>query len=118
MFAPLSLIIFATATFLLGWATLFIFKDKAVILKQLWAAAVVEGLLVLQVITSSVALIGNPRPNLETWEFWGYVMTILIILPGAGLWAFAERTKWSSVVLAVAVFTVIFLQFRLIQLWG
>ena len=118
MFAPLSLIIFATATFLLGWAGLFIFKDKAVILKQLLAGAVVEGLLVLQVITSGVALVGNPRPNLETWEFWGYVITILIILPAAGLWAFAERTKWSSVVLAVAAFTVIFLQFRLIQLWG
>lgn len=118
MFAPLSLFVFATATFLLGWASFFVFKDKAVVLKQLWAAAVVEGLLVLQVITSSVALISSPRPNLETWEFWGYIITILIILPAAGLWAFAERTKWSSVVLAVAAFTVIFLQFRLIQLWG
>ena len=118
MFAPLSLLVFATATFLLCWATLFIFKDKAVILKQLWAGAVVEGLLIVQVITSAVVLVNSGRPGLETWEFWGYVMTILIILPGAGLWAFAERTKWSSVVLAVAAFTVIFLQFRLIQLWG
>lgn len=87
------------------------------ILKQLFAAGAVEAFLVIQAITCAVVLATSHR-NLEAWEFWGYVLTILIIFPGAALWAFAERTKWSSVVLAVAAFTVIFLQFRLIQLWG
>ncbi|XBH20194.1 hypothetical protein V5R04_07970 [Jonesiaceae bacterium BS-20] len=118
VFAPLSLLVFLTATFVLGWACLFAFRDRAVILKQLWAAAVVEGLLLIQVVTSAIGLAGHTRPDFAAWEFWGYVVTALIILPGAALWAFAERTKWSSVVLAVGAFTVIFLQFRLIQLWG
>ena len=30
---------------------------------------------------------------------WGYVLTQLLILPIAAAWAFAERTRWSSVVL-------------------
>lgn len=118
VFAPLSLLIFISATFVLGWATIFALRDRAVILKQLWAGAVVEGLLLIQVLTAAISLLRTPRDNFEAWEFWGYFITILIILPGAALWAFAERSRWSSVVLAVASFTVIFLQFRLIQLWG
>ncbi|WP_435300260.1 hypothetical protein [Timonella sp. A28] len=87
------------------------------ILKQLFAAGVVEALLIIQAVTSAVVLLNQHR-DIEPWEFWGYVFTILVILPAAALWAFAERTKWSSVVLLIAAFTVIFLQFRLIQLWG
>ena len=36
---------------------------------------------------------------------WGYVLTQLFILPIAAAWAFAERTRWSSVVLVVAALT-------------
>ena len=50
--------------------------------------------------------------------FWGYVVTQALVLPLAGLWAFAERTRWSSVVLAVAALTVAFLEYRLVQIWG
>lgn len=117
MFVVLSGLIFATAVVVMAWALYFVSKDRAVILKQLWAAAVVEVLLIVQAVTCAVVLLNSSRA-LEAWEFWGYILTIVIILPGAAAWAFAERTKWSSVVLAVAAFTVIFLQFRLIQLWG
>lgn len=117
VFPVLSALVFATAAFVLLWSLFFVIKDRPVILKQLFAAAAVEAVLLVQTVTSAVSLLGAPR-DMPTWEFWGYVFTILIILPGAALWAFAERTKWSSVVLTVGAFTVIFLQFRLIQLWG
>jgi len=117
VFPVLNILVFATAAFVLLWSLFFVIKDRPVILKQLFAAGAVEAVLLLQTITAAISLMGEPR-EMPTWEFWGYVFTILIILPGAALWAFAERTKWSSVVLAVGAFTVIFLQFRLIQLWG
>ena len=49
--------------------------------------------------------------------FWGYVLTELILLPVAAAWAFAERSRWSSVVLLVAALTVAFLQLRMVQVW-
>ena len=49
---------------------------------------------------------------------WGYVLTQALVLPIAAAWAFAERTRWSSVVLLVAAVTVAFLEFRLLQIWG
>ncbi len=51
-------------------------------------------------------------------SLWGYLVTVLLILPFAALWAFAERTRWSSVVLAIAALTVMFLEYRLLQIWG
>jgi hypothetical protein len=54
----------------------------------------------------------------EPVVFWGYVITQLILLPAAALWAFAERTRWSSVVLLVAALAVAFLQLRLHQIWA
>lgn len=117
MFLPLSLAIFVAAVVVLVWACIFVARDRAVILRQLWAAAVVEGLLIIQTVSAAVVLIVTHR-DIIVWEYWGYVITTLLILPVAALWAFAERTKWSSVVLAVAAFTVVFLQWRLLQLWG
>jgi hypothetical protein len=38
--------------------------------------------------------------------------------PLAAAWAFAERTRWSSVVLAGAALVVAFLELRLLQIWG
>ena len=113
----LSVLIWLCAAVTLAWSLLFVVKDRAVILRQLFAAGVIEALLAVQAVSSAVMLLRQDR-GIEAWEFWGYVFTIMVIMPGAALWAFAERTKWSSVVLAVASFTVIFLQFRLIQLWG
>lgn len=117
MFLPLSLAIFVAAVVVLVWACIFVARDRAVILRQLWAAAVVEELLIIQTVSAAVVLIVTHR-DIIVWEYWGYVITTLLILPVAALWAFAERTKWSSVVLAVAAFTVVFLQWRLLQLWG
>ncbi|WP_029069824.1 hypothetical protein [Jonesia quinghaiensis] len=117
MFLPLSLAVFLSATVVLMWSIAFVVRDRPVVLKQLWAAAVVECLLAVQAVSAAVALVAVGR-EIVVWEYWGYVFTALLVLPAAAAWAFAERTKWSSVVLAVAAFTVIFLQWRLLQLWG
>lgn len=114
--APLTFLIMAAATAQALWATWFVIKDRAVILKQLWGGAVVEGLLLVQVIVAAVMLATGDH-QIAAGEFWGYLVTILIILPFAAAWAFAERTRWSSVVMVVAALTVVFLEWRLLQIW-
>ena len=57
-------------------------------------------------------------PDVDAVLLWGYVLTQLLVLPIAAAWAFAERTRWSSVVLLVAALTVAFLEYRLLQIWG
>ena len=117
MLNVLSISIYLTSALLAIWALWFVIANRAVILKQLLFGAAVELLLVGQSIYFAVVLLSTER-TLIFWEFWGYVVTMLIILPLAALWAFAERTRWSSVVLLVAAITVAFLQYRVIVLWG
>lgn len=100
-----------------GWASWRAIRDRPVILRQLWAAAVVETLLLAQVVLAAV-LTARGEGAGDAPTFWGYLVTTLFVLPVAAAWSFAERTRWSSVVLLVAALTVMFLQYRLWQLWG
>ena len=100
-----------------GWALWFVIRDRAVILRQLWGGAVVEGVLVVQALVLGV-LAATGSPDIDGVLLWGYVLTQLFILPIAAAWAFAERTRWSSVVLLVGALTVAFLEYRLLQIWG
>ena len=102
---------------LAGWALWFVVRDRAVVLRQLWGAAVVEGVLVVQAVVLAVVQVTGGS-DVDGVLVWGYVVTQLIVLPLAAAWAFAERTRWSSVVLLVAALTVAFLELRLLQIWG
>jgi hypothetical protein len=114
---PLALLVVALCLALGGWALWFVVKDRAVILRQLWGGAVVEGVLVLQAVVAGV-LAATGSPDIDGILLWGYVLTQALVLPIAAAWAFAERTRWSSVVLLVGALTVAFLEFRLLQIWG
>ncbi|GAA1739367.1 hypothetical protein GCM10009809_38510 [Isoptericola hypogeus] len=117
MVLPLLILVVVACAALAGWALWFVARDRAVILRQLFGAAVVEALLVVQAVLAGV-LMATRDHAVDGPLFWGYVATALVILPVAAVWAFAERTKWSSVVLAVAALTVAFLDWRLWQIWG
>lgn len=97
-----------------GWRAA---ADRPVILRQLLAGAVVEALLVVEVVIAAVVGASGTGPA-DPLEFWGYVVATLVVLPAAAAWSFAERTRWSSVVLLVAAVTVAFLQYRQVVVWN
>ncbi len=104
----LSLVLAAWA----GWHTL---RNRPVILRQLLGGAVVEAYLLVQLV---VVLVHPAGGGALSGLFWIYVGTQLFVLPLAATWAFAERTRWSSVVLLLGALVVAFLQVRLLQVWG
>ncbi len=117
MVLPLLLLVVAACVALAAWAVVFVARDRAVILRQLWGAAVIEGLILVQAVVLAVLGATGTAPT-DPVLLWGYLVTALVILPVAALWAFAERSRWSSVVLAVAALTVAFLEWRLWQIWN
>jgi uncharacterized membrane protein YkvI len=114
---PLALVIVVLTLALAVWAALRAAADKPVVFRQLWAAAVIEAVLLIEVVVAVVVAVGGRVPK-ETATFWGYAVTGLVILPFAGVLAFAERTRWSSVVLLIATATVAIMQYRMLQTWG
>lgn len=117
MIVALALLVVALCVALAGWALWFVVRDRAVVLRQLWGGAVVEAVLVVQALVAGV-LAATGSPDVDGVLLWGYVLTQALVLPIAAAWAFAERTRWSSVVLLVAALTVAFLEYRLLQIWG
>lgn len=98
------------------WAAWFSLADRAVILKQLIVGGVVVLSLVAQVVVGLVAT-AQGYALADPLTFWGYMTTAVVLLPVAGAWAFADRSRWSSVVLLVACSAILAMQAREWQLW-
>jgi len=114
---PLTTLVLLLAGALGGWAAWFVVRDRAVVLRQLWGGAVLETVLAVQGVAMLVVA-ARGRSLDAPGEIVGYVVAQLLVLPLAAAWAFAERTRWSSVVLLVASLTVAFLELRLLHLWS
>lgn len=117
MIGPVSLLVVVLSLALALWALWFVVRDRAVILRQLWGGAVVEVVLLAQAVTA-IVLVANGTGSPDRALFGGYILVQLLILPFAAMWAFEERTRWSSVLLFIASFTTAFLEYRLLQIWG
>ncbi|NMM30128.1 MAG: hypothetical protein HHJ10_03540 [Cellulomonas sp.] len=117
MIGPVSLVVVVLSLALAAWALWFVIRDRAVIVRQLWGGAVVEAVLVTQAV-AAIVLVANGTGSPDRALFGGYILVQLMILPFAAMWAFEERTRWSSVLLFIAAFTRAFLEYRLLQIWG
>jgi hypothetical protein len=83
----------------------------------LGAVAVVELLLLAQLVVALIApAVGNP-PAGSVPLFYVYLISALLIPPLAVFWALVERTRWSTVVLGVAAFAVAVMVVRMEQIW-
>ncbi|MCK2028838.1 hypothetical protein [Microbacterium galbinum] len=81
------------------------------------AVALVEALLVAQVVTAIIApLVGNP-PTGDLLEFWVYLVSAVLLPIGAVLWALMERSRWSTVILGVAALAIAIMVWRMHVIW-
>jgi hypothetical protein len=81
------------------------------------AVALVEALLVAQVVTAIIApLVGNP-PTGDLLEFWVYLVSAALLPIGAVLWALMERSRWSTVILGVAALAIAIMVWRMHVIW-
>lgn len=99
------------------WALVFVIVDRAVILRQLIGAGLVEAALLVQLLVAGAGQLGGHEVS-DPVTLWGYLIVALLLLPVATAWALAERTRWSSVVLAVAAFAIVVMEGRIWQVWG
>jgi hypothetical protein len=83
----------------------------------LGAVALVEVLLVVQVVVALIAPAAGNVPTGSALEFWVYLVSAVLIPPAAVLWALIERNRWSTVVLGVACLAIAVMVYRMHQIW-
>lgn len=83
----------------------------------LGSLALVELLLLAQVVVALVApAAGNP-PTGSLLEFWVYLVSAVLLPPAAALWALVDRGRWATVVCGVAALAVAVMVYRMFQIW-
>lgn len=84
---------------------------------SLGAVVLVEVLLIAQLVVAIVAPAFGNLPTGSPLEFYTYLVSAIILLPVAGVWGLVERTKWSTVILGVAVLAAAIMLYRMHFIW-
>jgi len=79
--------------------------------------ALVELLLLAQVVIAIVAPFAGNSPSGSALEFWVYLVSAVLIPPAAVFWALVERSRWSTVILGVAALLVAVMVWRMQVIW-
>lgn len=81
------------------------------------ALAIIEALLIAQVVVAIVAPLAGNAPTGDLLEYWVYLVSAVLLPVGAVLWALMERSRWSTIVLGVAAFAVAIMLWRMQVIW-
>ena len=81
------------------------------------SVAAVEVALLVYLVGSVVRVVAGEPIAGEAWEFWGYLVTAMLLPPAAVYWSILERTRWSNFVLAAVGVTALVMAARMNQIW-
>jgi len=89
-------------------------------LPSLWSVGalglVLTGL-IAQFVLSVVLVVNGQRAQVDTVEFFAYLLVAIMVPVGTGFWALVERNRWSTIILGVAALTVAVMLVRMNQIW-
>jgi len=81
-----------------------------------YSVSLLEIVLVGLLVGGSVALSSTDR-SVDGILFVSYLVTLVVIPPAAVLWGIAEKSRWGTGVVVVAMLTVAVLIIRLLGIW-
>jgi hypothetical protein len=81
------------------------------------SVAAVELVLLVYLVGSIIRVAMGEKIAGEPWEFWGYIITALIIPVAAVYWSILERTRWSNFVMGAVGVTALVMAARMNQIW-
>lgn len=102
---------------LAGWCGVAAFRGQPMLVPHLVGIALLELLLIAQLVVSVVFLVDGPRPP-DTVTFVSYLVTVVLIPPACAVWGLMERTRWGTAVIAFACLVLPVMLVRLEQLWS
>ncbi|MFL4473557.1 hypothetical protein ACIPVK_06140 [Paeniglutamicibacter sp. MACA_103] len=81
------------------------------------SVALLEVFLVVYGIAAAIRQAGGQAISGEPWEFWGYLLTALLIPVLAFIWAVTDKSRYANAVLAVSGAIVFVMLYRMEQIW-
>ncbi|MGC5169432.1 hypothetical protein ACPW96_05755 [Micromonospora sp. DT81.3] len=81
------------------------------------ALALLELLLLVQVVVAIVAPLTGNVPTGSLLEFWVYLVSAALLPPAGVAWALVERSRWSTVIMGVVALAVAVMVWRMQVIW-
>lgn len=81
------------------------------------ALALLELLLIAQLVISIVAPFAGNTPKGDLLEFWVYLVSVLLVPVAGVVWGLVERTRWSTVIMGVAALAAAVMIWRMHMIW-
>jgi len=81
------------------------------------ATALVEVLLVAQLVVTIVAPAAGNEPTGSLAEFYIYLVSAVLLPVAGGFWALVERSRWSTVILGAICLAIAVMLYRMNQIW-
>lgn len=81
------------------------------------ATALVEVLLIVQLVVAIVAPFTGNEATGSLLEFYTYLISAILLPLAGGVWALIERSRWSTVILGVVCLSVAVMVYRMLQIW-
>ena len=117
MTAWLTVAMYAAAGLLTLVAAVRTVADRPVNVAVLAVAALVEVVLLVQLVVGVGALLTQDH-RVNAGLFVAYLLGILVVVPVAVAWSLAERSRWGMGVVVVGGLSLLVLVGRLQQLWS
>ncbi|WP_328605883.1 hypothetical protein OG943_38775 [Amycolatopsis sp. NBC_00345] len=99
------------------WSFVQSLRDRLPDTLLLVALGVVELLLVAQLVVGIVLLASGEKPG-SVATYLAYLIGSLVVLPVGAMWALAERSRSSTVVLGIACLAIPVMVLRLNEVWS
>ncbi|GAA5161835.1 MULTISPECIES: hypothetical protein [Amycolatopsis] len=117
MISGFAVAVAVTSLFVAAWAFVAAARNREPQRPLLVALAVVEVLLVVQLVIGIVGLVRGGHPG-SLATFLAYLVGSLVIIPAGTAWALAERSRSSTVILGVVCLAIPVMVLRLHEIWG
>lgn len=78
---------------------------------------VVALLLIVQLAVAIASPMTGNMPTGNLFEFYIYLISAILVPIAAAFWALLERSRWSTIILGVAMLSVAVMVYRMSQIW-
>lgn len=113
---PVAYVIAILALLVAAFAGWHMLREREFSNPLFYSVCVLEIVLIALLVGGSVAL-GSTSRDVDGVLFISYLVTMVVIPPAAVLWGIAEKSRWGTGVVVVAMLTIAALSVRLLGIW-
>jgi hypothetical protein len=115
---PLQIAITAACAVSAVWLVVLLVRDRTPDRVLLNLLAAVEVALIVHLVLGIVRVTGDAPDGVSVWEYVGYLIGVVLLVPAGVIWSSGERSRGGTAVLLVAVLLVPFMFVRLADIWA